>query len=155
MNNIVIETNDGDAVVTIEGKHGIIDGDAIMCFTRGHCHSFAVALHDVTGWPIFAIGGTEQTPYHFVIYDPVIKDYVDIQGTNALGYDGNDVNSKRFMKEMTREETLNRSYYRKADLDLAKPFVKTMLKNLPHKVKKLLTTKKSYGTLIQKGKVNV
>lgn len=32
-----------------------IDADSSAAFTQGHCHSMAVALHDLTGWPIIGI----------------------------------------------------------------------------------------------------
>jgi hypothetical protein len=33
---------------------GTIDFDAVCLFTRGHCHSLALALHEATGHPIIA-----------------------------------------------------------------------------------------------------
>ena len=31
---------------------GVIDTEAVMAFTRGHCTELALALHDHTGWPL-------------------------------------------------------------------------------------------------------
>lgn len=30
--------------------HGVLDSDAELVFTRGHCHSMAGAIHELTGW---------------------------------------------------------------------------------------------------------
>lgn len=34
---------------------GVIDGAAEYVFTTGGCGALAIALHDATGWPIYAI----------------------------------------------------------------------------------------------------
>jgi hypothetical protein len=50
---------------------GVLDDQAKFAFTRGHCHSLALAVHQQTGWPMMAIVGNEkQAVTHVVVAMP-------------------------------------------------------------------------------------
>jgi hypothetical protein len=126
MNNKYLRTNDGPANIewTDDGK-GIIDSDAIKAFSWGWCHSFAYAMHDVTGWPIIGLGGEVNSPGHFVVYDPEIDDFVDIQGRGALDrYEHLAYNMRVWDSQELPE------FYRPIDKKLAEPFVRSVLEKL-------------------------
>lgn len=76
-NVVYLPANRGGAVVP-----GVVDSRAITTFTCGQCHSFALALHDQTGWPIFGarIDPYDGIPDHFMCYDADNDRYVDIEG---------------------------------------------------------------------------
>lgn len=128
----------GTEKVTIRDGKGVIDEAASHAFTNGQCHAFAIAMHDLTGWPIIGIGGTEligiggtepeYSPGHFVVYDPNLDSFVDIDGPGA---------EKRFdwimrrrTEEFTREKALKPEYYQKPNLKVAKAFAQTVLQEL-------------------------
>lgn len=67
---------------------GIIDDAATSVFLRGHCHSFAIALHKETGWPIVGFETEADRkanlgPCHCAVYSPELDDYIDIEGKGA------------------------------------------------------------------------
>lgn len=49
---------------------GTITPTAVEAFTRGACAGLAVALHDVTGWPIVEVGHCDGLPLHFMVRHP-------------------------------------------------------------------------------------
>lgn len=66
---------------------GVIDEEAEKVFTRGQCHSLALALHRQTGWPIIGFidrYDDPEIPGHCVVYCPQLDEYVDICGIGAL-----------------------------------------------------------------------
>lgn len=130
MTNKRVLTGVGPVNVKIrDNGKGVIDQSAVTAFTRGDCHSFAIAMHDRTGWPIIGIGGETHTPGHFVLYDPEIDDYVDIEGPGAL--DRWDYLARIMIREFDRTEVLAPPvYYKNCDPELAKPFVQTVLEEV-------------------------
>jgi hypothetical protein len=91
MGTVVVRMpNSRRAVINTEGR---IDNAAEYAFTRGQCHSLALALHRMTGWELYGLyseydwtrkqAGRESTPSHVVVRSPEGK-YIDITGDDAL-----------------------------------------------------------------------
>jgi hypothetical protein len=120
--------NESVEVVLNKDGTGRLNHNASVVFTRGHCHSLALALHKLTGWPIFGVGYSWDSgePAHCVVYCPELDDYVDIDGPSVI---------KRFPGvKITGELTplsieLFETYFR-PDQELAVPFAKTVLNKL-------------------------
>lgn len=128
MSNNYLNTNWGDVELNESGE---VDSNAVIAFTRGHCHSFALAMHQETGWPIFGIGTAffnDDEPGHCVVYCPQLDDYIDIEGP---GVEGRWPHLFEHVQLVTAEQAANFRTYRKAQVEIAKPFVKTVLQNLP------------------------
>jgi hypothetical protein len=81
--NNTLAHNWGTAELPDDGE---ITEDVITAFMNGHCHSFALAMHQETGWPIMGIryGSIFSSPGHCVVYCPQLDDYIDIEGPGAL-----------------------------------------------------------------------
>lgn len=123
---------------------GAVDYNAVRVFTRGHCHSFALALHKLTGWPMFGIGCTPNSPSHCVVYCPQLDEYIDIEGAGV---------KERWADQFERQfcaleagQIPDLIGYREPDVESALPFAKTVLQSLPiatsepaHVTKDLLT----------------
>lgn len=65
---------------------GVIDSDARNVFMRGQCHSFALAMHRETGWPIVGFKDEEDyhdSPGHCAVFCPQLNEYVDVEGVGA------------------------------------------------------------------------
>jgi hypothetical protein len=118
----------GTRILTVDGGKGVIDDAARDAFTHGQCHSLAIALHDLTDWPIIGIGGDPDSPNHFVVYSPKIDDFIDIGGPGAFSRDYGEHLS--MLKEFTRDEAIHPEYYLKANLKAAKPFAKTIYEQI-------------------------
>jgi hypothetical protein len=132
MNTLAVGTNQGTVEVKWDNNgKGIVDEQAITAFSWGHCHSFAYEMHDLTGWPIIGIGSRDPSdphdaPGHFVVYDPRIDDFVDIQGGNAL--ERYEWLTNRGIDEVPPD--VRPMKYRSIKKDMAKPFVETVLEKL-------------------------
>lgn len=119
-----VPTNWGRKVLNAEGR---VDDTAKDAFLRGQCHSFALAMHGLTGWPIFGVGygAGHKSPSHFLIYCPDTDDYLDIDGPEA------DVRyAYLFRQEVSvfnAEETRNPPSYLPCFPEKALPFVRTVL----------------------------
>ncbi len=133
MNNLTVNTNQGNVELKWDNNgRGIIDDDAITAFEWGHCHSFAYEMNDLTGWPIIGIGEGffDPSPAHFVVYNPLIDDFVDIQGPGAME------RNAQLIRRIVRHYAPNQfpTNYRPMKKAMAKPFVLTVLdemKDLP------------------------
>lgn len=136
MNSLKLSTNQGNAVIKWKDNGlGEIDADAIKAFSWGYCHSFAYEMNEKTGWPIIGIGGSDviapNMPGHFVVYDPRIDDFVDIQGAGAFNrYDY--LVRDHVKRYAPNEYPVN---YRPMNKKMAEPFVTTVLE----KIKKIPT----------------
>ncbi len=67
-------------------KNGTINSNAIQAYKNGNCHSLAVALHKITGWPIYGFVDQKNSitdPGHVVVRNPKNGGYLDIQGYGA------------------------------------------------------------------------
>jgi hypothetical protein len=127
--NVEIETVWGyRPELTVKDGRGVVDENASYAFTHGQCHAFAIAMHDITGWPIIGIGGEPDTPSHFCVYDPHIDDFVDIDGAGVFNRDGGD--HRCMVKEFTRDKAFRPRWYLEPDIETAKLFVPTVLNEL-------------------------
>ncbi len=131
-----VDTNWGKVTLRYrKDGNGMLDKAAKTAFTRGYCHCFAAELHKETGWQMYGIGGNPEYPGHYIVYDPVLDDYVDIGGTGAL-------KRWQFLADIyigpaEIEDIPPVPLYRPLDLELAKPFVASVLE----KINKPLTMK--------------
>lgn len=113
-------------------NNGVIDEQARRVFVRGQCHALALAIRELTGWPLFGLvdrrdGNSQRSPGHVVVRTPSGA-YIDINGKGAAG---------RWKKRYPRAK-LYRLYpcrirngmrgYLPADIKAATPFAKTVLK---------------------------
>jgi hypothetical protein len=57
------------------------DPNVIYTFTRGHCHSLAYALNELTGWPVVGFGA--PGPDHVAVLRPDGK-ILDIMGVSSI-----------------------------------------------------------------------
>jgi hypothetical protein len=65
---------------------GILSKEVEKVFTRGQCHSFALAMNEKTKWPIYGLFtedelDEQETPGHVIVKSP--WGFVDIQGLGA------------------------------------------------------------------------
>ena len=115
---------------------GRIDYDVEQVFVRGQCHSFALALHQETDWPIVGFvaqaeddGDTKDSPGHCAVYCPQLDEYIDVRGHGA---------KQRYetlfgpteVVPIPANEVHTLKHYLPIRPDAAKPFVKTVLANL-------------------------
>ena len=78
----------GPEHIEINNK-GVIDSKARKAFMHGQCHSLALAIRQLTGWPMFGFvdwedGDKPTSPGHIAVWVPELEDYVDIAGRQAL-----------------------------------------------------------------------
>ena len=115
---------------------GVIDDNAVQAFTRGHCHSLALALHQETGWPLFGMYSEEEgnmshengdTPSHVLVQMPN-GDFLDIEGTGAVENWQQSWPTTEPVK-VTEAEVLGFSKidYKEPNVEAARPFAKTLL----------------------------
>lgn len=110
---------------------GMLNNDAKRVFVRGQCHSLALAIREITGWPLYGLvdredGNTSTSPSHVVVRTPNGA-YIDVNGPGAV---------KRWRKQYPRTK-LCRMYpsrikqglgnYLPLDVSAARPFAKAVL----------------------------
>lgn len=70
---------------------GVIDGYAISVFKQGACGALAIAIHDATGWPIYAVTDAHNiygdeagggSALHWVVQHPSGL-FLDIEGLSS------------------------------------------------------------------------
>jgi hypothetical protein len=111
-------------------KDGEVDEDVIEAFTTGHCHSFALAMHEKTGWDMYACSYDPgyDTPAHVFIRHPKGK-FVDITGFIPKG--------SRWFRDgvvrVSKEDIYEFFDYLRPQPKLAAPFVKSVLKQIGYK----------------------
>ena len=59
---------------------GVLDDQARWAFTRGSCHSFALALSEQTGWPMLAIVGDSKGFAEHVVVEMPDGRWLDASG---------------------------------------------------------------------------
>lgn len=125
---------------------GVLDQGAHKAFTRGHCHSLALAINKLTGWKMIVIGDSYNSPQHFLIHCPPLNDYIDIDGPGAIErfkFYADSLTAEFDVKDIDKLE-----YYKKPDPEMAEPFALALLKKLgvdgnssPKKITKKRTRK--------------
>lgn len=110
---------------------GVIDENAKRAFQHGQCHALAIAISQMTGWPIKGMGRPNydepDSPQHCVVWSPTLKKYVDINGVSTKPM----LNSWRIInRRISRKKAPNLQYYMKPDMKAAIPFAKTILRDL-------------------------
>ena len=103
-------------------------------FTQGQCHSFARALHRLTGWPLYVLGrpdpdkqrtSASELGDHVVCRHPDGR-FVDIEGAWSPGEKW-----KGCSVEMPRSErTVQRLCWDKQDVWAAMPFARKILEEV-------------------------
>lgn len=110
-------------------KNGQIDYEAVRAFTTGHCHSFALAVNELTGWPIYASILNKEfdaydSPSH--VFNKSPKGFVDVEG-----FIGNTHWIKQAtVYKVTPEEIKKFVDYLKPRPNIALPYAKTMINDL-------------------------
>lgn len=60
----------GKPAPTMLLEPGVIDDQARIVFGRGHCHSLALAIHELTGWPLAGMYDFHGTLSHVLVWMP-------------------------------------------------------------------------------------
>lgn len=66
---------------------GLLDHEAVHCFTNGQCHALALAIHQRTGWPLVQAGWNEADyPDHWLVRHPSgqLLDIVGLQSEEEV-----------------------------------------------------------------------
>ena len=120
------------ATLTIDDSGiGIIDEAALRAFRRGQCHALALAIHELTGWPIKGIGSpyadSADSPAHCVVWSPKLRRYIDIGGI----VDRSEYRHWRVINRNVSKRRLNNfRYYLKPNVRASRPFAKAVLRQL-------------------------
>lgn len=110
---------------------GFIDDQVVDVFENGHCHSLALAINQLTGWPMFglvapAAHNKPESPGHVVVKTNKGA-YLDISGKGALtrwrGFHRNNVE----VYPIDPEKANTLLNYLPANVEAAIPFAKTVL----------------------------
>ena len=130
MTNKVVDTWWGRYTLTIDDKgFGVLDENAEVVFTRGQCHALAIAIHQLTGWPIKGVGyksDSPESPSHCCNYSPERKGYVDIKGLSKKPTDNFVVVNRSISEEKAHKLKL----YEMPDVETAMPFARSVLRDL-------------------------
>ena len=125
-----VDTNWGKVELPEEPNVEALKKDGVVTtFTFGHCHSLALAIHELTGWPLVGLyrlyrpwSNMEETPDHVVVKTPKGK-LLDISGLdNVRGYSGE--------VKFTKDEVERFRDYRKPDTKMARPFAVVLLRSI-------------------------
>jgi hypothetical protein len=98
-----------------------VNADWKATFTCGQCHSFAVAIHALTGWALYAIGGYGDSPDHIVVRDPE-RGFFDVKGFGA------EVGWRGIPRPISIDEIQHYHGYLPCEPLRALPFARTILK---------------------------
>ncbi len=123
----------GDTVtktLTVDNEgFGVIDEAATYVFSRGQCHALALAVHQLTGWPIKGVGDYSDSPLspgHCINYSPTHKVYMDIRGIRPKPHSTYKVVNRRIHPKHIG----NMAGYLEPNIEAAIPFAKTLLRQL-------------------------
>ena len=116
--------------VQIDNKgFGVLNNEAKRVFSTGQCHAFAVALAELTGWPIKGLGGfmdTKDSPAHCVVYCPPLKKYIDIKGFR----DKDEYPYKILNRNISNKLANSLKGYLPAHMDSARAMARTMMRDV-------------------------
>jgi hypothetical protein len=129
--NKKVKTWWGVYTLTIDDQgFGVLNEEAEAVFTRGQCHALAIAINQLTGWPIKGVGyksDSPDSPSHCLNYCPDRKGYVDIKGLHKKPTDNFKVVNRNISQETARKYL---SGYLEPNVRAAIPFAKTILRDL-------------------------
>lgn len=127
--NTLVETWSGEWELPSDGS---IDEDVASAFTTGHCHSFALALNDLTGWKMYAslrtYGDTPDSPGHVFVQHPSGR-FVDVRGFMHKNSEGRSW-LRGDLIPVSKDDIANFKAYFKARPKFAMPYAKTVLAQL-------------------------
>ena len=128
----------GKMTMEIDADGKVLDAAALKAFTQGQCHSFALAVHQLTGWTLAAIafdtsefgrediysGERDAEPAHILCLTPDGQLF-DIHGTGAR----RNLQRAPAHRVQPTDEARVRSLqtYLKPNLEAALPFARTLL----------------------------
>ena len=114
----------GDELVASElPDDGTLTAEAREAFSNGHCHSFALALRQLTGWQIMGlIGPDRRTVTHVYCRKPDGVTYVDIKGEC-------ETDSLAMLRDLTGCKFRGKGWL-KPDVAAALPFAQARLKEM-------------------------
>jgi hypothetical protein len=112
--------------------YGVLDKAASMAFRRGQCHALALAIHELTGWPIKGLGDYDRpnSPAHCVVWCPKLRGYVDVRGRVSRKYFYRRNGWKVINRRVRPVEIESFEDYLKPNMEAARAFAKTVLRNL-------------------------
>lgn len=105
-------------VFKLDPQDGITE-EAKIVFSQGQCHSLAVAIHELTGYPLYGAMRISSEPTHIFVKSPV--GFLDIDGPNADRW----FNEEPF--PVTKEEIFNFSLYKPCNPQNAHPFAELVI----------------------------
>lgn len=129
----------GKTTIEIDADGKVLNADALMAFTHGQCHSFALAVHKLTGWTLAAIafddsyfgrediysGERDAEPAHILCLTPEGRLF-DIHGLDAA--DNLSRAEKEYRVQPTDEVRIRSlETYLIPNLEAALPFARTLL----------------------------
>ena len=122
-------------LVVDDSGYGVIDENARKVFSAGQCHALALAIHELTGWPIKGIGNRynddePQSPAHCVVWCPPLKKYVDIKGAKGRDYYRRRNNWKVLASNVQPQQVQSFERYLTPNMKAARVFAKTVLRDL-------------------------
>ena len=115
---------------------GVLDDNALKAFTHGQCHSLALAINKLTGWPIKGASYNKEadpadSPAHVLIYSPKLRAYVDIRGVRkTVGKKNYSEGLKIVNRNIAPEGVSRLRGYLQPNLEAAMPFAKSLLKQI-------------------------
>ena len=119
--------------VTIDDEgFGIVDDNARKAFRNGHCHSLAIALHQLAGLTIKGVGREDEgdepdSPAHCVVWSPKLRKYVDIKGAAKRPPNHWKVLNRRIPEDYARKYLKG---YLRPNVQVALPFARTIIRDL-------------------------
>jgi hypothetical protein len=100
---------------------GEVNSLASTVFMNGQCHSLALAIHRLTGWPMLGLLDREKDIMHVIVQSP--QGYFDVNGVKPELW-----KHPYEVVEIRPEEVLNLEGYFKPQPRRAKSFAKTLLR---------------------------
>ena len=105
-------------------KDGVITDQAKHAFTHGHCHSLALALNKITGWPLIGlfhpVDDEDGIPSHVGVQSP--QGFLDIYGHSKIYWQKRHYHEEPLTIEEVMEWTRRARCYLEPKIDTALPF---------------------------------
>ena len=107
---------------------GEIDRNAIRAFTEGQCHALALAVHELTRWPVMGILDSDRdkdSPSHCVMLRPD-GELLDINGPNAYER-WHERHGRYGIRFISPKKLPELKHYMEPNVAAARPFAKTLV----------------------------